>query len=102
MTTIEINSIPGSLKSIELIIDGISKVYPATFLATSEEGNRIMLKSRDRLIPICFISLDRLRINGNPVGSAREAASLINELANYQGDGSGGGSGGSGEYAVWE
>ena len=85
MNTIKINSIAGTKKSIEIIIDDVPNTYPALFRANTQKGNIVAVKFEDSLIPTIFVdNISKLTVDGNSFTNTGKAAIAINELANFR------------------
>jgi len=88
MKTIEIKSIDGKKKSIEIILDGVSNTFPSFFRANTQKGNIVAVKFDDSSIPTIFIDrLSKLTVNGESFSSTSDAAAAINELSNFKSGG---------------
>ena len=97
MKTIEINSIEGTEKSIEIIVDGVPNNYPALFYAIPQPGNTLVIKADSNIHESIFITnLSTLSVNGTTFQSASEAIVAINELSNFKSGGSSSGNNGGG------
>ena len=98
MKTIEIKSIEGTKKSVEIIIDKVSYTLPALFKAKSQKGNVISIEFKDSLIRTILIdNLSKLTVNDLSFSITSDAVVAINELSNFNMPG---GSGGN-NPAVW-
>jgi len=82
METLEIN---GKDKSVEIIEDGVSTIYPASFYAVSQGEKMLIIQSNNPSTQKIIVDdVSKLTVDGATFTQATDAAEAINELANFK------------------